>query len=46
MPYTSKEEAKIVIDKIKNLGFDFSYSIADEGETLAEISKIAYERLK
>jgi len=52
MPNTSKEEAKIVIYKIKknlspvkNISYTFSAGIADEGETLAEMIKIADERL-
>jgi len=46
MPNTTEKEAEVVISKIKNLDCQFSYSIADKGETLAEICKIAYERLK
>jgi len=46
MPNTDKKEAEIVVSKIRSLGFDFVYAISDEGNTLAEISKTAYERLK
>ncbi len=52
MPNTSKEEAYIVLykikntlQKIKNIKFTFSAGIADEGDTLAEMIKIADERL-
>ncbi len=52
MPNTSKEEAYIVLYKIKNslkdingIKFTFSAGIADEGETLAEMIKIADKRL-
>jgi len=52
MPNTTKEEAYIAIYKIKNslkdvngLHFTFSAGIADEGDTLAEMIKIADERL-
>jgi diguanylate cyclase (GGDEF)-like protein len=52
MPDTSKEEAMIVLYKIrKNLtavnGIEYTFSagIADEGETLSEMIKIADERL-
>ena len=52
MPNTSKEEAVIVLLKIKNAlkesdeyNYSFSAGIADEGETLAEMIKIADERL-
>jgi len=46
MPNTTKKEALIAISKIEKLGFKFSYAVADEGETLAEITKTAYERIK
>ena len=52
MPNTTKEEAYVVLYKIKNtlkdingLKFTFSAGIADEGETLAEMIKIADKRL-
>ena len=52
MPNTSKEEAYIVLHKIKNslkdvdgIKFTFSAGIANEGETLAEMIKIADDRL-
>ena len=52
MPNTTKAEAYIVLHKIKNslnhlngLKFTFSAGIADEGETLVEMIKIADERL-
>ena len=52
MPNTSKEEVYVVLYKIKNtlksvndIKFTFSAGIADEGETLAEMIKIADERL-
>ena len=52
MPNTTKTEAYIVIHKIKNtikdvdgIRYTFSAGIADEGETLAEMIKIADERL-
>ena len=52
MPNTSKEEALIVLLKIKNVikndktfKYTFSAGIADEGETLAEMIKIADDRL-
>ncbi len=52
MPNTSKEEAKIVtykikknISPVKDVSYTFSAGIADEGETLAEMIKIADERL-
>jgi diguanylate cyclase (GGDEF)-like protein len=52
MPDTSKEEAMIVLYKIKKnltpangIEFTFSAGIADEGETLSEMIKIADERL-
>ena len=45
MPNTTKSEAEIAVSKIKNLNFEFLYAIADEGETLTETSKIAYDRL-
>lgn len=52
MPNTTKQEAMLVLHKIKNslkpyknLKFTFSAGIADEGETLAEMIKLADERL-
>jgi diguanylate cyclase (GGDEF)-like protein len=52
MPNTAKHEAYIALQKIKNsltpcgdIKFTFSAGIADEGETLAEMIKIADERL-
>jgi len=52
MPNTSKQEAYVVVYKIKNtlksvdnINFTFSCGIADEGNTLAEMIKIADERL-
>ena len=52
MPNTTKEEAFVVLHKIKNtlksvdgIKFTFSSGIADEGDTLAEMIKIADERL-
>ena len=52
MPNTTKEEAYIVLHKIKNslkevegIKFTFSAGIANEGETLAEMIKIADKRL-
>ncbi len=52
MPNTTKEEAYIVLHKIKNslqivdgIKFTFSAGIANEGETLAEMIKKADERL-
>ena len=52
MPNTTKEEAYIVLHKIKNslkpvenIKFTFSAGIASEGETLAEMIKIADNRL-
>jgi len=52
MPNTSKKEAAIVIYKIKkalkpykDIKYTFSAGIADEGESLAEMIKIADERL-
>ena len=52
MPNTTKEEAYVVLHKIKNtlksvdgIKFTFSSGIADEGDTLAEMIKIADERL-
>ena len=52
MPNTTKQEAVIVLTKIKkslthceNINYTFSSGIADEGETLAEMIKIADERL-
>ena len=53
-PNTKKEEAYIVLHKIKNIlakedvdgiKYTFSAGIADEGETLAEMIQIADERL-
>ena len=52
MPNTQKKEAVIVLEKIKNvlspcenIKYTFSAGIADEGETLAEMIKLADERL-
>ena len=52
MPNTTKEEAYIILHKIKNslnavdgIKFTFSAGIANEGETMAEMIKIADERL-
>ena len=52
MPDTTKEEALIVMYKIKKhlsdfkgLKYTFSAGVADEGETLSEMIKIADERL-
>ncbi|WP_457563525.1 diguanylate cyclase, partial [Caminibacter pacificus] len=49
MPNVNKKEALIVVTKIrialKDYDFTFSAGIADEGETLAEMIKIADERL-
>ncbi|MEO1923027.1 MAG: diguanylate cyclase [Nautiliaceae bacterium] len=52
MPNTSKKEAAIVLYKIKkalepykDIRYTFSAGIADEGESLAEMIKIADERL-
>ena len=52
MPNTTKEEAYVVLHKIKNtlksvngVEFTFSAGIADEGETLAEMIKLADKRL-
>ena len=54
MPNTSKNEAYIVLNKLKNilkndenkiLNFTFSGGIADEGETLSEMIKLADDRL-
>jgi len=52
MPNTTKEEAYIILHKIKNslqdvdgIKFTFSAGIANEGETLAEMIKKADERL-
>ena len=52
MPNTTKEEAYIVLHKIKNslkdvdeIKFTFSAGIANEGETMAEMIKKADERL-
>ena len=51
MPNTTKEEAMIVFLKIKNalkkseFKYTFSAGIADEGETLAEMIKIADKKL-
>ena len=52
MPNTTKQEAMLVLHKVKNslkpyknLKFTFSAGIADEGETLAEMIKLADERL-
>ena len=52
MPNTAKQEAHIALQKIKNtltpcgdIEFTFSAGIADEGETLAEMVKIADKRL-
>jgi len=52
MPNTTKEEAYIVLQKIRsaltpcnNIKYTFSAGIADEGETLAEMIKLADEKL-
>ena len=54
MPNTTKQEAYIVLHKIKNIlakedvngiKYTFSAGIADEGETLAEMIKLADKRL-
>lgn len=52
MPSTSKQEAIIILNKIKNslkaykdINYTFSAGVADEGETLAEMIRIADERL-
>ena len=54
MPNTSKAESYIVLTKLKNilnndknkpLNFTFSAGIADEGETLAEMIRLADKRL-
>ncbi len=52
MPNTTKEEAYIILHKIKNsikdvegIKFTFSAGVANEGETVAEVIKKADERL-
>ena len=52
MPNTSKEEALLVVEKIKrnlkpfnDIKYTFSAGIADEGETLSMMIKLADERL-
>ena len=52
MPSTTKQEAMVILHNIKNsikpcknIKYTFSAGIADEGETLAEMIRIADERL-
>lgn len=46
MPNTTKKEAYVALSKLDSLNISFEVSLSDEGETLAEITKIALDRLK